>query len=76
MAKMEQNPDGGRKEPSGHTKKQNNASARRLIQDVNFEEMNFEQRRAPYNSGSRNRSEEQYDENRNEERPDLKPYDR
>lgn len=40
-------------EPSGHTNNGTNPS-RHSMPDVNFDEMNFEQRRAPYDSGKRN----------------------
>lgn len=52
MAKMDEGMNRGSTEPSGRKKNGTDASRRR-IPGVDFEEMNFEQRRPPYNSGNR-----------------------
>ena len=76
MADMEQEKHRGRMGISSHNKEQSNTSGRRVIPGVNFEEMNFEQRRAPYKGNSRNGIERDYGPGRNEKRTDPKPDDR
>ncbi len=46
--------------PANHANNGTNP-ARQSMAEVNFEEMNFEQRRAPYNSGKRTIAERKYD---------------
>lgn len=71
MADQEQKPNRSVNEPSNHN--QNTSGAlRRKMQGVNFEEMNFEQRRAPYNSGKRNLAEREYDKDRQQEQSGQK----
>lgn len=50
-------------EPSGNNKKERDTSPRG-VQRVDFDEVNFEQRRAPYNSGSKTLAEKEYTKNR------------
>ena len=51
-------------EPSSRTKPNGNAPGRR-VQNVDFDELNYEQRRAPYNSGNRIVNEKEYNVSRN-----------
>jgi len=73
---MKQEQNRGRVGTSGHNKEQSNTSKRHVIQGVNFEEMNYEQRRAPYNSVSKSQSQREYVVSRSELRSDQKPIDR
>lgn len=52
MAEMKQRLNGDGDE-SSHRKQANKSAIVVQMPGVNFEELNFEQRRAPYNSGSR-----------------------
>ena len=61
-------------EPSSRNQNEMNAS-RRKVPDVNFDEMNFEQRRAPYDSGKRNIDARMYDCDRVEKRQGRKRDD-
>ncbi len=72
MANREQEHKCGRME-TGHNRELSNTSERRVILSVDFEEMNFEQRRAPYKEIGRNRAERDYSANQIEKRPDPKP---
>jgi hypothetical protein len=56
--------DLGTTEPSSRTKPNGNAPRRR-VQNVDFDEMNYEQRRTPYNSSNRTFDEKEYDISRN-----------
>lgn len=76
MADKEQEQQRGRMDVSSHDKEQSNTSGRRVIPGVNFEELNFEERRAPYKGGSRNRTERDYGASRGEKRSDPKPDNR
>ncbi len=53
MAEFTRGQDWSRNEDSGHNKKAME-QARRRIPGVDFEELNFEQRRAPYGNSGRN----------------------
>jgi len=75
MAEVDQEQDRGR-ESTDHNNEQSKKQGRRRIPGVNFDEMNFEQRRAPYNSGKRYRSEKDYGDNRDGKRPMQSPNDR
>jgi hypothetical protein len=61
MAEPNEDQNRGESEPSGHRNKDTH-KVRYPISGVNFDEMNFEQRRAPYNSGRRNIADRQYDQ--------------
>lgn len=60
MAAVEQGMNRGSSEPSGRNKNGRDDSVPR-VRNVDFDEMNFEQRRAPYNSGSRTLTDKIYD---------------
>lgn len=62
MAERNEERNRGEREPSGSN--EGGQSTRSSMPGVNFDEMNFEQRRAPYNSGKRNVGDRQYDESR------------
>lgn len=70
MAEQKQGTNRGGNEPSNRELHTSDA-LRRKIPGVNFEELNFEQRRAPYNSGER-----QYDAPHHTERTDRTSDDR
>jgi len=76
MAEVEQEQDRGSEESLGHNKEQPKTQGRGRIPGVNFDEMNFEQRRAPYNSGKRYRSEKDYSDNQEGKRHIESPNDR
>jgi hypothetical protein len=60
MAPMKQRLNGDGTEPLRHIAGHNASEAH--LPGVNFDEMNFEQRRAPYNSGNRVLSDKESDE--------------
>jgi hypothetical protein len=68
MAAMEPGMDRGTQEPSSHNKNEGNAPRRR-IQEVDFEAMNFEQRRAPYNGARKTVSEKRNERPRDSSAP-------
>jgi hypothetical protein len=70
MADMDQQSNHSRNDPSSRKEK---ASTNRRIQKVDFEQMNFEQRRAPYNSGRRNIADREYDRPRAQDSPGPQP---
>jgi len=69
MAEPNEQENRGRSESAGHNTNNTNSS-RRSVPDVNFDEMNFEQRRAPYNSGKRTISDREYDKRRDQKGSD------
>ena len=71
MAAQEQETNRSGSHPSSHKQNTTNTQRRKVL-GVNFDEMNFEQRRAPYNSGQNNIEERQYDKDRNDDQPDPK----